>query len=143
MGDRTLGAIGLVLSLFYIWQATQIQLSFISDPVGPRTFPIIICVLMAIASVVMIVMPDPTPHWPPLRGMIEIGLAVVVMFIYASLLPTLGFLIATALAATFLTWRLGTPPLQSVLIGVAISIGIYIVFKLILGLSLAEGLLGL
>ena len=37
MSDRILGVVGLALAAFFIWQATQIELSFISDPVGPRT----------------------------------------------------------------------------------------------------------
>jgi len=72
----------------------------------------------------------------------EIFFAALVMLAYAELLPVLGFLIATALASGYLTWRLGTPPLQSVVVGVGTSVGIYIVFKLILGLSLASGILG-
>ena len=142
MGDRVFGAIGLVLSLFYIWQATLIEFSFISDPVGPRTFPIIICALMALASIAIILVPDTDPHWPPLNGLVEIGTAVVVLFVYATLLPTLGFIIATALAAYYITWRLGSTAVQSGLIGILISIGIYVVFHLILGLSLAKGPFG-
>jgi putative tricarboxylic transport membrane protein len=64
------------------------------------------------------------------------------MVAYALLLPVIGFVIATAVAAGFLTWRLGTSPLWSVAVGVLTSLGIYAVFHLILGLSLARGPLG-
>jgi putative tricarboxylic transport membrane protein len=50
--------------------------------------------------------------------------------------------IATAIAAAYLTWRLGTGLLWSVLYGVLTALGIYVVFHLVLGLSLAEGPLG-
>ena len=50
--------------------------------------------------------------------------------------------IATALAAAFLTWRLGTSILSSLISGVATSLGIYVIFHLVLGLSLARGPLG-
>ena len=63
---------------------------------------------------------------------------MAVLLIYAYALPEIGFVIATALAAAFLTWRLGTKPLHAIVSGVATSIGIYVVFHLILGLSLAE-----
>ncbi|HEX9857710.1 MAG TPA: tripartite tricarboxylate transporter TctB family protein, partial [Paracoccaceae bacterium] len=86
--------------------------------------------------------PDPAPHWPQARQLFEIGVSVVVLFVYASLLPAVGFIIATAFAAAYLTWRLGSTPVQSVIIGIGTSIGIFVVFKLILGLSLAEGPLG-
>jgi hypothetical protein len=44
------GGIGLALAGFFIWQATQIQTSFISDPVGPKTFPIIIGLILGAAK---------------------------------------------------------------------------------------------
>ena len=61
---------------------------------------------------------------------------------YTYALPSLGFVISTALAAAFLSWRLGTEPWKAVLAGVTTSLGIYVVFKLILGLSLAVGPFG-
>ena len=64
------------------------------------------------------------------------------MVAYALLLPELGFVIATALAATYLTWRLGTRPLWSLVLAAATAVGIYVIFRLILGLSLAQGPLG-
>jgi putative tricarboxylic transport membrane protein len=142
MSDRVFGGIGLALAIFFIFQATQIELSFITDPVGPRVFPIIIGLVLGITSVVVILRPDDAPGWPAATRLFEIAVAVAVMIAYAILLPDLGFLIATALAAAFLTWRLGTKPLQSLVAGVAISVGIYVVFRLILGLSLARGPLG-
>lgn len=142
MSDRVFGGIGLALAVFFVWQATRIQLSFISDPVGPRTFPIIVGVILGLASLVILVRPDAAPDWPRATRLLEIAVAAAVMVAYALLLPELGFIIATAFAATYLTWRLGTAPLWSVVVGIAISLGIYAVFALALGLSLARGPLG-
>ncbi|MEM6488368.1 MAG: tripartite tricarboxylate transporter TctB family protein [Pseudomonadota bacterium] len=142
MSDRVFGVIGLAIAAFLIWGAFQVQLSFISDPVGPRTFPIIIGVLLGAASLSILIVPDPEPAWPALGRLAEIGAAVLVMVAYAMLLPELGFVIATAVAAGYLTWRLGTQPLWSLVSGAATSVGIYVVFHLILGLSLATGPLG-
>jgi len=142
MSDRVFGTIGLALAAFFVWQATLIELSFITDPVGPRIFPIIIGVVLGLASLVILLRPDAEPHWPKAGRLAEIAGAVVVMVAYAELLPELGFVIATAIAAGVLTWRLGTAPLWSVVTGISISLGIYVVFRLILGLSLARGVLG-
>lgn len=142
MSDRIFGGVGLVLAIIFAWQATIIQESFMTDAVGPRVFPYLIAGVMAISSVWFLVKPDPEPHWPSFGRLAEIGLAAAVMFAYAVLLPQLGFIIATALAAGYLTWRLGSTPLQSVIIGIATSVGIYVVFHLLLGLSLARGPLG-
>lgn len=142
MGDRIFGGLGLALAAFFIWNSTLIQLSFISDPVGPKAFPIIVGVLLAIASLFIMLRPDANPNWPKMGGFIEIVLTIVVLVLYAYLLPIVGFLIATAVASAFLGWRLGATPLQSVFSGIGTSVGIYVVFNLILGLSLAKGPFG-
>lgn len=142
MSDRIFGVVGLVLAAFYIWAATIIELSFISDPFGPRKFPIIIGGLLALSSLVVLIRPDAEPQWPAFGRLAEIAGAVAVMVAYALLLPVIGFVIATAVAAGFLTWRLGSTALWSLVIGVLTSLGIYLVFHIILGLSLARGPLG-
>lgn len=143
MSDRIFGGVGLALAIIYIWQASLVKLSFISDPVGPRTFPIIIGIMLGIASLVILLRPDPNPKWPAQARLLEIAAAAVVLIGYALLLPELGFLIATVIAAAFLSWRLGATAPKAVLAGIAISGGIYVVFHLILGLSLARGPLGI
>jgi putative tricarboxylic transport membrane protein len=142
MSDRIFGGIGLALAAFFVWGATQIELSFISDPVGPRIFPIIIAIVLGLASLVVLVRPDAPPVWPAAGRLFEIAVAAAVMVAYALALAEIGFVIATALAAAFLTWRLGTRPLGAVVAGCLTSLGIYVVFHLILGLSLARGPLG-
>lgn len=142
MSDRVFGGIGLALACFFIWQATTIELSFISDPVGPRTFPIIIGIILGASSVIVVLKPDAAPEWPAFAKLFEIGMAIAAMVAYAILLPVLGFVIATALASAFLTWRLGTKPVSSVIAGIGTSVGIYVIFHLVLGLSLARGPFG-
>lgn len=142
MSDRIFGGIGLFLAIFFAWQASIIQESFLTDAVGPKTFPYIIAGVMGLASLYFLLKPDPAPHWPRAGRLAEIGLAALVMVAYAELLPVAGFLIATAVAAAYLTWRLGSKPVESLVIGVSTSVGIYVVFRLILGLSLARGPFG-
>jgi putative tricarboxylic transport membrane protein len=142
MSDRIFGVVGLLLALGYAWAALTIEESFLSDAVGPKAFPLIIAAVLGLSSLVVILKPDVAPEWPPLMRLMEVAAAVVVMILYAIFLPELGFVIATALAATYLTWRLGTRPLSSVVSGSLTSLGIYAVFHLVLGLSLARGPLG-
>lgn len=142
MSDRIFGGIGLILAIFFAWQASVIEESFLTDAVGPKAFPYMIAAVMGLASIFFLLKPDPAPHWPTYGRLAEIGLAAVIMFAYAELLPVVGFVIATAVAASYLTWRLGSRPLESIVIGVATSVGIYVIFRLVLGLSLAKGPLG-
>ncbi len=140
--DRVFGGVGVALAAFFIWQATRIEESFIQDPVGPKGFPILIGVLLGVSSLVILFRPDKDPEWPSLSRFLEIVFAVAVMIAYAMALPSAGFVVATAVASAILSWRLGAHPLPAVLAGIAIAVGIYVVFHLILGLSLAKGPLG-
>lgn len=142
MGDRLFGSLGVLLAAFFVWQATLIQESFMSDPIGPKTFPIIIGVVFGLSSLYMVLRPDPNPEWPAAGRLIEIALSVVVLVAYANMLPVVGFVIATAFASAYLSWRLGARPISAVIAGIVISVGIYVIFHLVLGLSLARGPLG-
>jgi putative tricarboxylic transport membrane protein len=140
--DRILGAVCLALGAAFIWSASGIETGFIVDPLGPKTFPIIIGCLLVIASAFVLLRPDPEPEWPARGRAWEIVGAVVVLVGYALALEPVGFVVATAIAAALLSWRLGSAPLWAAVSGVGISVGIYAVFHLALGLSLAKGPLG-
>ncbi|EKF19595.1 tripartite tricarboxylate transporter TctB family protein [Nitratireductor pacificus] len=139
MSDRIFGVFGLLLAAFYLWQATQIELSFISDPFGPKAFPYMIGIVLAVASAIVVLKPDTEPEWPSFPRLFEIGMATAVMIAYAMFLKEYGFVACTAVAAAYLSWRLGAAPLSAVIAGIAIAIGIYVIFHLVLGLSLARG----
>ncbi|MEZ5829589.1 MAG: tripartite tricarboxylate transporter TctB family protein [Dongiaceae bacterium] len=139
MTDRVFGLICVALAGFFIWQATQIETGFIVDPLGPSAFPIIIGGILGLAGLYPIVKPDAPPAWPHLRRLLEIAFAIAVMVAYAMALPEAGFIAATCVAAALLSWRLGASPLKALAAGIGISVGIYAIFHLALGLSLAKG----
>lgn len=142
MSDRIFGAIGLAIALIYVWQASTIEESFMSDVIGPKVFPYLIATVMGLASLFFMLRPDEEPVWPGFGKLFEIIMAAVVMLFYAQLLPVLGFVISTIFATAYLSWRLGSTPIMSLVSGVLTAFGIYTVFRLILGLSLARGPLG-
>ena len=142
MSDRIFGIFGLALAAFYLWATSIIPDSFMVDVVGPRAFPYIVGTVLAICSLYFLLRPDAEPDWPIVANLIEIIFATAVMFLYAWALSRVGFIIATVFATAYLSWRLGTRPLNSLVTGVATAIGIYVVFRLVLGLSLAKGPLG-
>ena len=139
MSDRILGGACLVLAAFYIFFASQVQIGFMSDPMGPRAFPIAIGIVLALAGIYPLLRPDPEPNWPDLSRMLEIVFAVAVMIAYTYALPELGFTVSTTVAAGLLSWRLGAPPLRAAIAGLAIAVGIFVVFRIVLKLSLAIG----
>lgn len=139
MSDRIFGTFGILLAALFAWRATLIQESFMSDVLGPKAFPIIIAIVLALASLAILLRPDPEPVWPRGGKAFEVGMALVVMVAYAELLPEMGFLIATILATAYLTWRLGTEPLWAPVVGLVTAVVIYVIFRKMLGLSLAHG----
>ena len=142
MSDRIFGIFGLLLAIGFAFAALAIEESFLSDAVGPKAFPIIIAAVLGLSSIVIALRPDAAPEWPTLARLAEIAAAVVMMILYAELLPEVGFVIATFFAAAYLTWRLGSGLLASLATGLGTSLGIYVIFHLVLGLSLARGPLG-
>ncbi|WP_296423080.1 tripartite tricarboxylate transporter TctB family protein [Yoonia sp.] len=142
MSDRIFGVFGLLLAIGFAFAAFAIEESFLSDAVGPKAFPLIVAAVLGVSSLVIAMRPDAEPAWPALGRLVEIGAAVVVMVLYALMLPVIGFVLATAIAAAYLSWRLGSSVIAAIATGVGTSIGIYVIFHLVLGLSLARGPLG-
>lgn len=136
MSDRIFGLVALFVALAYIASATQIQSSFLADPVGPKAFPILIGIVAAICSLVMILRPDPDPDWPVGATWISLLIAVVVLVGYAYALKPMGFIIPTAIAASVLSYQISPRPLPAALSGVGLSVGLFILFKYALDLGL-------
>ncbi len=134
--DRFLGLAVLIVALAFIASAFQIESSFLSDPVGPKTFPIGIGFVAALSAVYLIVKPDADPDWPPLSAFLALGLAAVVLIIYALLLKPLGFIIPTALAASILSYQISPRLMTAAMAGTGLSFGLFAIFKYALDLGL-------
>jgi putative tricarboxylic transport membrane protein len=136
MSDRIFGLVVIVVALGYILSATYIQTSFLSDPVGPRSFPYLIGGFAILAAVFVIIKPEADPEWPPLATFGRLLIAVVVLVGYAYGLKPLGFFIPTALAAGLLAFQISPRPIPAALTGLGLSTGLFFIFKFALGLGL-------
>ena len=132
--DRIFGFTVIVVALAYIASATQIQSGFLPDPVGPKTFPILVGVIMAVCGVFAMLRPDKEEMKVQALG--KIALAVAVLVAYAYLLRPLGFLIPTALASGIISYQISPRVRTATMTGVGLSAGLFIIFKFALGLSL-------
>ena len=133
--DRIFGLITLITAVAYIAAATQIQTNFFSGEFLPKLFPLMIGTVAAICSLVMVFKPDPDPEWPAWRTFAAMGVAVVVLAIYAVLLKPLGFLLPTMFAAGILSYQISPRVVPAILSGIGLSIGLFILFKYALGLG--------
>lgn len=134
--DRIFGLVAVLGALAYVVGAFQIQSSFMSDPVGSKTFPIIVASAAGICGFVMMLRPDPEPEWPGFGALLGIALSVAVLIGYAYALKPMGFVIPTAIAAGVLSYQIAPRPVFAILAGLGLSIGLFVLFKYVLGLGL-------
>ena len=138
MSDRILGIVAVIAGLAYAFAATGIQTSFLADPVGPKTFPMLLGGVGALCGVLIALKPDrPGPEWPGARTWGALAVAVAVLVGYAYALKPLGFLIPTAIAASVLSWQIRPHVVRAILTGIGLSLGLFALFRFALGLSLA------
>lgn len=135
--DRIFGLVVVIGALAFFAGALQIQTSFLSDPVGPRAFPMMIAMAAFLCGLVMILRPDAEPHWPALGVLANLGLALVVLFGYAMLIVPTGFIVATAVAAAGISYLIEKNARNAAVTGVCLSLGLFVIFKYGLGLGLA------
>ena len=136
ISDRIFGLVVIVVALAYIASAFQIQTSFLSDPVGSKTFPILLGAIAILCGLVVAFRPDAEPEWPGPARFVKIVAACAVMILYAYSLKPLGFLAPTAVAAGLLSWLILPRPGFNVAAGLGLSVGLFFVFKYALGLGL-------
>jgi len=136
LSDRLFGLVVLMTALAYIASATQIQTSFLQDPVGPKAFPMLVGTVAAISALVMIIKPDPSPQWPGLKTLGALSVALIVLVAYAYALKPFGFLLPTAVTATILSYQISARALPALLTGTGLSVGLFVLFKYALNLGL-------
>lgn len=136
MSDRIFGLVVLMVALTFIVSATGIQTSFLSDPVGPKAFPMLVGAVAGICGLVMMIRPDPDPEWPAVRTLLALLVAVIVLIAYAYSLKPFGFLLPTAVAAAILSYQISPRIIPAGLAGVGLSIGLFVLFKFALDLGL-------
>ena len=134
--DRVFGLIAAVVALAYIASATQIKAGFMTDPVGPKGFPLLVGAVGAICAMFMVFKPDDNPTWPGLRTIGALLFAVFVLVCYAYALKPMGFLVPTALAAGILSYQISPGIKSAVGAGLGLSTMLFIIFKYALGLGL-------
>lgn len=138
MSDRILGLVALFAGLAYAFAATKIPVSFLSDPVGSKTFPMMLGGIAALCGALIALKPDqPGPTWPSFGTWLSLALATAVLVGYAYSLKPLGFLIPTAVAASILSYQIRPKAMHAIATGVGLSLVLFAVFRFLLGLSLA------
>ncbi len=136
MSDRIAGLLTICVALAFFASATQLEMPFFSDPLGPKSFPMAVSGVALIAGIMMFLRPDNEPEWPVLSTFIKLFITTLILIIYAYGLKPFGFITPTALASAAISYQIKPELLKSVIIGVSLSIILFLIFKFGLGLGL-------
>lgn len=139
LDDRIIGVVLMIFSALYIFETTQFRRAMLSDPVGPRLFPVALGILLFLLSIYLLVKPDKNPVWPAPENWLRIGLVTLSFIAYAYLLVPLGFILTTTLEMIGLAVLFGGPPLRATIASLIFSFALYGLFDTLLGLSLPTG----
>jgi putative tricarboxylic transport membrane protein len=146
VAERVLAACTLVLAAGYLYATSTLPSFEFGDPLGPRAFPVLLGVLLAIAGVLLAIeswRPRPLPPGEVPRGASHpravAGVAIASVAFFALLEP-LGYLVAITLYLFGTIWWLhGRRPFLCLTIAVLFAVGSYALFVKALGVSLAKG----
>lgn len=139
MSNRITAILIIIFSFIYGLEAYRLKSGFGSDSVGPRGFPIILAILLAILGIMLIFRQDSIKNWPNLQSWVSISLALISFIIYAYLLVPIGFIASTTLETSFLSQRFGAKIWQAVLLGLGSSLFLYFLFVYALQIPLPIG----
>ncbi len=139
MTDRITGGLLLIVTMGYAYQAYHLKVGFMSDPIGPKAFPLIIAGFLAFFSLYLIVRPDEEPDWPVWKVWRNKVLVLISFVFYAYALVSLGFLLSTTLEITFLAFMFQGKILKGLATAVVSSLVLYSLFVYLLGIPLPIG----
>lgn len=132
--DHVVGVICLLFALCYLWSSRSIVESSFGDTLGPRMFPQILGALLALLAVGMIIKAEPRRAADALpRGAVIAIIATVIMVaLFALLLPLIGFAPTTFLITLAFSLSLREKLLVSVGYGILLAAIFYVVFVILL-----------
>ena len=139
MTDRITGVLLLALAIAFGLHARSFKTNFLTDPLGPQAWPIMLAVLLGLFSLYLIFRPEAEAVWPKPVVLFRQAVLVGGLIVYALLLEPLGFILATVLVMAFMASLLGARWWQAGVTGVVSSVALYVLFNTLLGLPLPAG----
>jgi len=148
--DTKTGIVGLVGCAFFFAASQSIkQPAKLLEP-GPRLFPYVALILIAISSAALIIKGvreremEEKPYFPK-GGIRKISKSYLMLVVYAAAMTWLGFLITTPFAAVAFIYDLKgnstVKPLTAVLIALFVTAGLYVMFVFGFQIKLPAGIL--
>ncbi len=150
MGDRILGVVCLAVAVAMAWAAQAYAAEISYEPVGPRAFPLLLAVVMGSIGLWLLVkrtavqtaggMTPTLKQTSPLDWKAVLLCAASVL-VYGALFQTLGFWLATLLMALPVGMAFGGTLKQTLIGGLGLGLGLYLLFDKVFDVILPTGLL--
>ncbi|MEG5266591.1 tripartite tricarboxylate transporter TctB family protein [Pseudomonas sp. JDS28PS106] len=144
--QRIFAAVLLLACAGLALMAWPYQAPFSYEPVGPRAFPLLMLGLMAVALLYLLIRPTPIVHSddePPLdrETLTKIGICIALLLVFAGLFEPLGFILSSILIGIPMARLYGGRWIPSVVVVIAMSVGLYLLFDKAMDVPLPLGLL--
>ncbi|OZG74588.1 tricarboxylic transporter [Hahella sp. CCB-MM4] len=139
MYDRIFAGVLLVLSGLVAWAATQLQVPFQYEPLGPKAFPLILSALMAVSAIWLAVKPGSDSWQMDKAVLIRITQALAILLAYAWMYDRLGFITATIIVGGVFSWMFGEKPLRAGAYSLVLSVCSYFLLTTLLQLNVPAG----
>ncbi|MFT5138860.1 MAG: putative tricarboxylic transport membrane protein [Lysobacterales bacterium] len=139
MSDRIFALAWLSVCALIVYQMWILSVPFAYEPVGPKAFPMILSVLMAICCVALLFKPDRDIHWPERPLLLKGVVLLAILLAYANFYELIGFPVCTVIMALLVSRIFGGSWKQGVSVSVALGVLGYLFFDRLLEVSLPLG----
>lgn len=132
-------ALLFVFALVFGWMGSRIEYAFSSDPLGPRTFPVALAVVLAGLAALNFLRPGRNEAWP--RGATLTGAIALPALVAAAalLFGPAGFLVAIFVLTAGTSRVFGASWPRAIGAGIVHAIGWYLLFGVLLEVQLPAG----
>ncbi|MDB5743584.1 MAG: tripartite tricarboxylate transporter TctB family protein [Polaromonas sp.] len=143
MSDRILGTVCVVVAAGMAWSAQSYVAPVSYEPVGPRSFPLLLAGLIGLIGAWLVVRPSESQGQAAFSraNLMRTGICALTVAGYALLFQPLGFVVATALMTVPVGMVFGGTWKRSLLAGVVMGITLFFLFDRVLDVVLPTGLL--
>lgn len=149
--DRYVGIFAVLVGLFYLVSAITIPVLDVSDRIGPRTFPILVSIMVILCGALLLFKDIKSTKrkafsWQFIAEKdiwLRVALTIAGGIVYGMVLDWLGYVITTFIFMVYVFSYINIGKhMKNIFIAFAFSTLSYTVFAIILKLSLPRGLLG-
>jgi putative tricarboxylic transport membrane protein len=135
VSERLFNLFLFVCGAIYLYFGFKIEVPFAYEPLGPRTFPILLGSCLMILCLLSLFLHKLTML--PIKGSVVMhGFAIL---FYLLSFQLLGFMLATTISTYIIARLVGSSWMQGLLTGLLIAISFYGIFHFMLGVPLPLG----